>query len=51
MPNGYGIFYYTDGVVFKGNWKEGLEHGVGVQIVDAKEWKGEWINGNFDRWI
>lgn len=29
MRNGYGTFYYRDGGIYEGEWKDNLMHGYG----------------------
>jgi hypothetical protein len=32
LPNGTGEFLWSDGLKYSGQWKEGMQEGVGVQI-------------------
>ena len=45
--DGFGTFYWNDGKIFKGNWKNGQKHGEGeVYFPDQKIWKkGLWKYG------
>ena len=44
--DGEGEFYWQDGKVYKGQWKDGKQHGYGVIIdKDGKEIKAEWAEG------
>lgn len=44
--NGYGIFFWKDGKVFKGNYKDDKKHDFGVYIKpDGKKYEGYWNNG------
>lgn len=29
MRSGYGEMYWNDGSIYKGNWKDGIQHGEG----------------------
>ncbi len=43
---GYGIFKKSDGSVFSGWWKDGLQHGMGEFMnTNGEVIKGKWING------
>ena len=45
--DGYGEYKFKDGRIYKGNWKNGFQHGEG-QFYNPKNnlWiKGIWING------
>ena len=37
--HGYGIYYWTDGDVYKGYWMKGKRHGEGVKIKNGVEQK------------
>lgn len=32
VPHGTGDFYWSDGLIYKGQWKDGFQEGIGVQI-------------------
>lgn len=34
MKHGYGIFYWGDGRIYKGMWKDGKQHGEGEYITN-----------------
>ena len=52
MKHGYGEFFWPDGRVYKGDWKCGKQHGIGLYI-NAKgiERKAEWKEGKKVKWI
>lgn len=44
--NGYGIFLWKDGRVYKGYYKEDKKHDFGMYYKpDGKCYEGHWING------
>ena len=44
--SGYGTFKHTNGTVYKGQWKDGRQHGSGIEIwVDSAQYNGEYIDG------
>ena len=40
--NGYGICTYTNGCIYKGDWRDGLKHGVGVEtnVSTSEQYSG-----------
>lgn len=43
---GQGIFYWPNGKVYNGSWKDGVQHGEGVYTNSKGDSrKGEWKNG------
>ena len=47
--NGYGTYYYSDGSVYTGNWKNGIRNGNGT-LIDKNQNKiseGMWIDDKF----
>lgn len=52
VPNGTGEFYWADGLRFNGQWKFGVQEGIGIQIQqDGRELKGLWRNGRWEKWL
>ena len=50
--NGYGIFYFQNGNVYKGEWVNDQKHGKGVYIKnDGNIFKGIWKNNEFEEGI
>ena len=48
LPEGTGNFFWADGVKYEGQWKNGVQDGIGVQIFDnGKEMKGFWRSGQW----
>lgn len=47
MANGEGTYISSDGSVYKGEWKNDLQHGFGVETwPDGSIFKGEYFEGN-----
>lgn len=44
MRNGFGKFYYKEGSVYEGNWRDNLMHGKGnLYYSDGKlAYEGDW---------
>jgi hypothetical protein len=47
---GYGEFSWPDGKIYKGQWRDGKQHGEGVLKHKGVERKGLWDNGKRLRW-
>ena len=46
--HGYGIFYYSDGDRYEGNWNLGNPHGLGTfYYAEGKTWVGEFKDNKF----
>lgn len=45
MRNGYGVFYFSDGRKFSGDWKDGKQHGKGCYEKKFIKREGVWKNG------
>ena len=44
--HGYGIYTWTDGTCYEGEYFEGKKHGEGMLIwPDGKKYQGGWFNG------
>lgn len=42
---GKGTYYYPDGSVYKGEWKDGKHHGYGTyEFSNGTIYEGEWQN-------
>jgi hypothetical protein len=57
LKEGYGIFTWPKGMIYKGNWKQGKQHGEGnLFIPDSSQenggsWsKGIWNEGKILKW-
>lgn len=56
---GMGTFYWPDGRIYVGQWKDGRQHGFGKfrkRPEDQEEgedeyWYGEWKEGRRARWL
>ena len=49
---GVGIFFWPDGRVYEGQWKDGKQNGYGRYLNQDKEEKyGFWVNGKRSRWL
>lgn len=47
--NGYGVFIYSSGMKYEGEWKNGLRHGKGtLTYPDIYTYSGEWKNNKKD---
>ena len=47
------MYTYSDGSKYKGEWVDGMQHGVGC-IIDAEstyEKKGIWAFGKLKQWL
>ena len=45
-PNGFGIYYYSNGMKYVGNWSLGRKNGLGTLYPsEGKIECGQWING------
>ena len=46
-PEGYGVFIYSNGEIFKGNWRNGKQSGRGsIYYANGSIWyKGDWFCG------
>jgi hypothetical protein len=51
VVHGQGFFTWSDGLKYSGNWKNGVQHGNGIEIGGEGEKEGEWDNGRWIRWI
>ena len=49
MRNGYGTFYYRDGGIYQGQWKDNLMNGYGKLYYDSQKlaYDGYWKNDEF----
>ena len=49
MRNGFGKFYYNEGSVYEGNWKDNLMHGKGnLYYSNGKlAYEGDWRMDEF----
>jgi hypothetical protein len=46
------MFYWKDGRVYEGLWKDGKQHGIGVfTSKDGQVRKGEWQFGKKIAWL
>ena len=47
------MYIYSDGSKFSGEWKNGLQDGVGYMIdkLGKSRRKGEWAAGEHTRWL
>lgn len=49
---GVGIFFWPDGRIYEGAWKNGKQHGYGRYCSQNNEEKyGYWENGKRIRWL
>lgn len=45
MPDGFGVWFNTNGDNYKGDWKNGKKHGQGTYIwADGRKYTGAWEN-------
>ena len=56
IPNGVGILVYIDGSKYVGEFKNGVEHGLGTMFISRKivdlKFVGEWKKGKkWNGWI
>ena len=50
--NGRGIYHWSDGRVFNGIWKEGLQDGKGTYYdANGNPRRGIWNNGKRIKWL
>jgi hypothetical protein len=43
---GYGVFQWADGRMYRGSWKDGKQHGKGTLIdKDGNQMEAEWNEG------
>ena len=50
--DGYGVFRWTNGIVYEGQWKNNKQHGVGmITTASGKFRKGKWEKGRRLRWV
>ena len=51
--DGIGLFEWPDGKKYKGEWKNGKQHGLGEYFnVNTKTWrKGMWEFGRRKKWL
>jgi hypothetical protein len=48
---GFGIYIWTDGRKYEGQWLNGKQHGEGKYVLpDGKEKIGIWENGKRIKW-
>jgi len=46
LRNGRGVVKLADGTVhYSGMWKDDVEHGFGIRIIDETKYSGQWENG------
>jgi hypothetical protein len=46
LRNGRGVVKLADGTVhYSGMWKDDVEHGFGIRIIDNSKYSGQWKNG------
>lgn len=49
---GYGEFFWPDGRLYKGYWKDGKQHGRGQYKGTNRVTKeGEWCDGKLVKWM
>lgn len=49
---GYGVFKWQDGRVYKGGWSNGIQHGDGLFFAPSEDEKrGVWHNGELTKWV
>jgi len=47
--DGHGVYKYSSGAVYRGEWKEGRRHGYGELLLrDGTLYRGEWKEGRMD---
>ena len=50
--HGYGVYTWTDGRKYEGQWANGRQHGKGRFLnPDGITREGEWDNGKRVRWL
>jgi len=41
--NGYGVYHYTSGAVYSGDWLNGFQEGKGCyEFPNGSKYEGEW---------
>lgn len=51
LKEGFGELTFADGSTYKGEWKEGKEHGKGTFISKSGLYReGEWYKGQRIKW-
>jgi antitoxin component YwqK of YwqJK toxin-antitoxin module len=44
-PHGQGKYWFADGGIYEGTWKDGLRHGHGKQwYKDGRIYEGNWVS-------
>ena len=51
LKNGFGIFYWTDGRRYEGNWLHGKQHGRGKYFSQGSIKEGIWVEGIRKKWL
>ena len=47
MRHGYGTCYFSDGIVYSGEWVDNKQHGEGkITYADGASFEGSFNNGN-----
>lgn len=46
LRNGFGTFTWQDGKEFRGEWKDGRQHGKGVMSCQGQQQEGVWHEGH-----
>jgi hypothetical protein len=47
MRDGYGVYTFSDGSTYSGQWKADKMHGKGVYTTKGgRTYEGQWNNGN-----
>ena len=45
--HGYGVYMFSNGDKYEGNWKNGKKHGYGVSTwYSGRKYEGDWQNNN-----
>ena len=48
LRQGYGEMYWSDGLVYKGNWDKGMQHGLGrLELPDDRVKEGIFKNNKY----
>ena len=47
---GFGIYEWSDGRRYEGDWYNGKQHGRGLYMAGEVERIGEWVGGRRVRW-
>lgn len=48
-PHGFGIMYYNNGDIYKGNWSYGFKNGIGLKHNrDGSMYFGRWDDGTYN---